>query len=136
MFITSICYGRTVSDHNDIPNALAAMHISDKSGNEGSHDVTNSPRNLESSFLYQGTSRVMVGHSELKCCDDVPNALAALHISDNYQKSGNEGCPDTPASSHVTTHIGSMALPSISGTLPLEVVLVFPAIAKIVVIIV
>ncbi|KFK37829.1 hypothetical protein AALP_AA3G034600 [Arabis alpina] len=142
MFVTSLCYGRTVSGQNalkcdDIPDFLAGLNISDNhqnSGNEESNHVTNFSHNLESSFLNQGKDKVVAADNELEGCDDFPNALAALHISDNHQKSGNEG------SSHVTkldsslpfqendkvsvgdgdvlpiTHIASVDLPSTSGT--------------------
>lgn len=144
MFITSICYGRTVSGQNalkcdDIPDSLAALNISDnqsKSENEESH-VINSPLKLESSFLNQGKEKVTVGHdNELECCDD---ALAALHISDKCQKLDNEGSNVTKSprkldsSLHCqgkdkvlvgdgnvvpSTLTGLVALPSTSGILP------------------
>ncbi|XP_010412539.1 PREDICTED: uncharacterized protein LOC104698850 [Camelina sativa] len=90
--------------------------------------------------------------------DSLPQALATLKITDVTDQNGNEWVSDTGATSHVTsslhhlhqsqmyegndaiimgdgsflpiTHTGSTSLPSTSGNLPLNDVLVCPGIAK------
>ncbi|KAL1218709.1 Retrovirus-related Pol polyprotein from transposon RE1 [Cardamine amara subsp. amara] len=105
-----------------------------------------------------------VGHIALKCwnrfdasyqSDDVPQALAALRVSDT---SGQEWFPDSGASAHITpstaplqsatpyngpenvmvtdgsfqpiTHVGSTVLNTTSGSIPLSDVLVCPSMQK------
>ena len=107
------------------------------------------------------------GHHALKCyhrfdssyqLDELPQALAAMHITEVSDDSGSEWYPDSAASAHVTsstrnlhqsqpyhgtdtvmvgdgsylpiTHTGSTSIASSSGILPLNDVIVCPQIAK------
>ena len=100
------CYHRfDFSYHDDVPQALAAMRITDVSDSEGADwysdsgataHVTSSPQHLQHSQPYYGSDTVMVGDSNF------------LPI----------------------THTGSTSIATTSGNLPLTDVLVCPGIAK------
>ncbi|KAG7573078.1 Integrase catalytic core [Arabidopsis suecica] len=107
------------------------------------------------------------GHAASKCykrfdqhyqSEDLPQALAAMRMSDYTEQAGREWIPDSAATYHITnspnnmqqvqnydgsdavivgngdflpiTHIGSIPLPALSGNLQLNNVLVCPEITK------